>query len=212
MKRCFEQEMPGALAAFAHESGTNGIENNHGFRRQRPAFGGAERQHVDAGPPSHLRRTGIEANERIGETRAVYMDGKPTFVRDLGQRGDLAGAVDGAGFAGLGDRERRRHHLMRTMAAIAGQRRLQRRRSDFVAVAGQADELEAMAEELRRAAFIGGDVGFGMTEHDAPGRRNLRQRQRIRRRPGRHQEDARPRARRLRESLRSAACVQSSLP
>ncbi len=74
------------------------------------------------------------------------------------------------------------------MAAVADERRLQRFRRDLGAVAGKAFELEAAAEEFRRAAFVGGDVGIGVTEHDAPWRRDLRQRQRIGGRPGRHQE------------------------
>ena len=75
------------------------------------------------------------------------------------------------------------------MAAVAGKRRFQGVCSDLGAVAGQADEFQTMPEEFRRAAFVGGDVGLRVTEHDAPRRRNLRQSQRIGRCAGRHQED-----------------------
>ena len=61
-------------------------------------------------------------------------------------------------------------------------------RRDLGAGAGEPDELEAGAEELRRTAFVSGDMQLGMTEHDAPGRGDVCERQRIGRGPGRHQE------------------------
>ncbi len=78
---------------------------------------------------------------------------------------------------------------MRAVPAIAGERLLQRFERDFPAVAGQALKFEAAAEKLRRAALVGGDMGFRMTEHDTPLRRDLRQRQGIRRSASRHQEN-----------------------
>ena len=73
---------------------------------------------------------------------------------------------------------------MRSEIAVAGQRRLQRVRRDLAGVALQTRELQAAAKEFRRAALVGSDVGFDVTEHDAPGRAKLRQRQRVRRRAG----------------------------
>ena len=78
---------------------------------------------------------------------------------------------------------------MRAVSTIAGERLLQCFERDFAAFAGQTLKFEPAAEKLRRAAFVGGDMGFGMTEHDTPLRRDLRQRQGIRRSAGRHQEN-----------------------
>jgi hypothetical protein len=109
-------------------------------------------------------------------------------VRDLGQRRDLIGPVDGARFARLRKRERRRHHLMRRMALILRDRRRQRFGRDLAGDPRHADKLEPAAEEFRRAALVGQDMRFGMREHRAPRRAEMGERQRIGRRPGRHQE------------------------
>ena len=77
---------------------------------------------------------------------------------------------------------------MRAMAAIAGERFFQRRRRDLAALSGEADEFQPAAEKFDRTAFVGRDVRFGMAQHDAPGRRDMRQRQSICGRAGRHQE------------------------
>ena len=180
--------MTGALAPFAEKRGAGGIEHHHGLRRQRAALGGAERQHVDAGLPGHLRRRGVEPHQGIGEARAIHVHGERAGVRDVAQARDLVGAIDGAGLARLRERQRRGDHLVRAVAAIAVKRRLQRLRRDLAVAAGKAGKLQPAAEKLRRAAFVGRDMGLGMAEHDAPGRRDLRQRQRIGRGPGRHQE------------------------
>src|SRR5262249_32753149 len=54
----------------------------------------------------------------------------------------------------------------------------------------EAGKLEAMAEEFRCAAFVGSDVGLRMTQHNAPGRRDLRQRQRVCCRACRHEKSS----------------------
>ncbi len=60
---------------------------------------------------------------------------------------------------------------------------------DLAGFARQADELDAAAEEFRRAAFVGRDMRLGMAQHRAPWRRQMGERQRIRGGAGRHQED-----------------------
>ena len=107
---------------------------------------------------------------------------------DIAEFRDLVGAIDGAGFARLGDRQRRRDHLVRLVSAIAGERGFKSFGRDLGAVAGKPFKFKAAAKKLRRAAFIGDDVGIPVTEHDAPRRRHLRKRQRIRRGAGRHQK------------------------
>ena len=64
----------------------------------------------------------------------------------------------------------------------------QRFRRHLAADARHADELEAAAEKFRRAAFVGEDMRLGMRKHRAPRRADMRERQRIGRRAGRHQE------------------------
>src|SRR5262249_5302300 len=60
---------------------------------------------------------------------------------------------------------------------------------DVAGSAATAQELDTTAEEFGRTAFVGCDVRFVMAEHGAPGRGEMRQRERVRRRSGRHQED-----------------------
>ena len=109
-------------------------------------------------------------------------------VGDFAQFGDLIGAVDSAGFARLRNRQCRSDHLVRLVPAVTGQRALQHLRRDLGAVAGKTFKLEPAAEKLRRTAFIGDDVSVLVTKHDSPRRRDLRKRQCVRGRAGRHQK------------------------
>src|SRR5262249_58541853 len=84
----------------------------------------------------------------------------------------------------------RRNLLMRAGAAIAGKRRRERIVRDLAGLPGEAGKLEAMAEEFRCAAFVGSDVRLRMTQHNAPGRRDLRQRQRVCCRACRHEKSS----------------------
>ena len=52
---------------------------------------------------------------------------------------------------------------------------------------GKFDQLQAAAEKLRRAGLAGHDMRLAVAHHRAPWRRQVRQRQRIGRGPGRHQ-------------------------
>jgi hypothetical protein len=61
--------MAGTLAPFAEKRGAGRIEHHHRLRRHRAAFGGAERQHVDAGLPGYLRRRGVEPHQSIVKPR-----------------------------------------------------------------------------------------------------------------------------------------------
>lgn len=59
----------------------------------------------------------------------------------------------------------------------------------LAAIARQADDLGPAGEEFRRAAFVGGDMRLVMAEHRPPGLDQARQRERVRRRAGRDQEN-----------------------
>ena len=131
----------------------------------------------------------VHARERIGEPRAVDMHGKPARVGDLGELADLVRPIDRAGFGRLRERQHRRAHMVRTAPLPGIERAPQRRGRDLAGFAREPDELDAAAEEFRRAAFVGRDVRLGVAEHGAPRRREMRERQRVGRGPGRHQED-----------------------
>ena len=77
---------------------------------------------------------------------------------------------------------------MRAVPAVARKGALEDLRGDLAALSRQAFEFETMAEKLRRAAFVGRDVRFHVAKNDTPRRGNLRERQRIGRGAGRHQE------------------------
>ena len=53
---------------------------------------------------------------------------------------------------------------------------------------GKPDQLEATAKEFRRTALVGSYVGVGVTQHSPPGRREVRECERVRCCPGRHKE------------------------
>ena len=187
-KAVLGEQMAGTLAPLGHRPGFRGVEEHHRLCGKRAALGGAKRQHIDAGLPGDLRRTGVEPDQRIGKARAVHMHPHAMVVRKPGQRRDLIRPIDGAGLARLRERKRRRHDLVWRVAFIATDRRGERLRRHLAADTRHADELEPAAEELRRAAFIGQDMRLAMREHRAPRRAHMRERQRIGGGAGRHQE------------------------
>ena len=81
---------------------------------------------------------------------------------------------------------------------------LQRVGRDLAGFAGKADELDSTAIEFRRAAFVRRDVRLVMAEHGAPGRREMRERERIGRGSRRHQENRDLTRKHLGESLLDA--------
>src|SRR6516164_3753936 len=182
--------MAATLAPLAEQSRGGWIEEDHSFGGQRAAFGRTERQHVDTAAPSQLGRRSIAPNERIGEAGAIHMDRKRSLPRYFRQTCDFGSPINGTRFGRLRNRQRRRNHLMRAVAAIAGKRRRQDLGRDLAGLPGEAGKLEAMAEEFWCAAFVGSDVRLRMTQHNAPGRGDLRQRQRICRGACRHKKSS----------------------
>ena len=147
---------------------------------------GPERQRIDAGLPGGFRGAAFMRTARCRS--AVGMHSEPVRMRDLGEAGNLGRTIDGAGFGRLRQREHGRADVMRAAPLPALDGLPQGLGRDLAGCSGQADEFEAAAEELRRAAFVGRDVRLGMAQHRAPGRRQMRKCQRVRRRAGRHQE------------------------
>jgi len=110
-------------------------------------------------------------------------------VGDLGKLTDFLRPVNGAGFGCLRQRQHRRADVMRPAPRPRIERAPQRIGGDLAGFAGKAHELDPTAEEFGRAAFVGCDVRLLMAEHGAPRRGEMRQRERVCRRSGRHQED-----------------------
>ena len=188
MKRCLEASRAAALAPVLHVGAALRIEEDHRLRAHRAALGGAERQRVDAGLPGGLGGRDVHARERIAEPRAVHVHGDAMPVRDLGQFAHLGDAIDRAAFGRLRQRQHARADMMRPAPGAVLERAAQGRRRDLAPLAGQSDQLDAAAEELRRAAFVDRDMQLRMAQHRAPGRGQMGERERVRRRAGRHQE------------------------
>jgi len=110
-------------------------------------------------------------------------------VGDVGELPGLIRAVDRAGFGRLRERQDRRTDMMRAAPLPVIDCMLKRRRRDLASFACKPEKLDAAAEEFGRATLVGGDVRLVVAEHGAPGRREVRERKRVRRGAGRHQED-----------------------
>ena len=120
-------------------------------------------------------------------------------MRDLGESADLVWAINGSRFGRLREREHRRAHVMRAAPLPLGKLGGECLDRYFASLPGEPDELEAAAEEFRRPTFVGRDVRFRMAQHRPPGRRQVRERERIGRRSGRHEKNGNVALEQLRE-------------
>ena len=62
--------------------GRRGIEQHDGLRAQRAVLGGAEGQRGHARLPGHLCRAAIQADQRVGEARAVHVQRQSGVAAD----------------------------------------------------------------------------------------------------------------------------------
>src|SRR5262249_21999789 len=138
----------------------------------------------------HLGRWGMAPKSGIGKAAAIHMDRKRSLPRYFRETCDFGSPIYGPRFGRLRNRQRRGDHFMRAVAAIAGKRRRQDLGRNLAGLPREAGKLEAMAEEFWCAAFVGSDVRLRMTQHNAPRRSELRQRQRVCRRTCRHQKSS----------------------
>ncbi len=179
--------MAAALAPVGQFRGAPRLEQHDGLGAQHAVLGGAERQRRDACLPGHFRGRAAQADQRIGEARAIHVQGQPGIAADGADGLDLVQRVDAAGLGGLGDADAGGRHRMH----VAGLAVRFMRQLPGVELGGGAIEqrqARAAAVELGRAAFIVGDVAVRMAQHAAPGRRQRRQRQRIGGGAGGHQQ------------------------
>ena len=81
----------------------------------------------------------------------------------------LGRCIDRAAFRRLGDRQRLSLDVVETALVQVAQRARHRRRGQLAARARKIDQLGAVAEEFRRAAFVFDDVAVLMGNDGAPG-------------------------------------------
>jgi len=113
---------------------------------------------------------------------------QPVRTGVSGDRGDFRGGVDQPEFGALRDRQPLDRRAARA-AGLIGEMRVDDRRGDLAADAGQAGDLRAAHVEFRSAAFIVDDVAFAMREQRAPGRADRGGGQRIRGRVGQREAE-----------------------
>jgi hypothetical protein len=171
-KAVLRNEVAGPLAPFRHMPGACGVEEDDGLACKRATLRGSERKNVNARPPRRISRRDIHARERIAQARAIHVYGNPMRTNQLGQLTKLVRPIERACLCGLRHREYGTRDVVRC-GPIALERFAQLRRRDLSCLAGNGDELYAAAEKLRRAAFVGGDMRVLVTEHSAPGRRQM---------------------------------------
>ena len=80
------QKVAAALAAAVEARGPFLVEKDDRFGGHGAAFGGAERQHIDAGLPGRFIGRRIQARQRIAQPRAVHVDAEPRLMGDRRQR------------------------------------------------------------------------------------------------------------------------------
>src|ERR1700758_1354507 len=101
-----------AFTSFGHECRATGVEEHDRLGSERTEFCYSKRQNVDTGLPCYLRRRRAEADQGVGKTSAIHMNGKGTLMSDLGKSCNLVWTVNSARFGCLGNRDRRSDHLV----------------------------------------------------------------------------------------------------
>ena len=85
--------LAGALGAgIARLSASTGSNTTIASAMRQPFLVAAERQDVDALFPGHLGGRAAERDERIGEARAVHVQGKPALPANRAEGRDLLAA------------------------------------------------------------------------------------------------------------------------
>src|SRR5579875_2657036 len=104
--------MTGAFAAKTELRRLRWIEEHHGLGGHRAVLGGAEGEDIESGAPRDCRRRTAKADDRVGEARAVHVEGQAVAARHGTQRRNLLGTVNGTGFGLLGDADDGRLDVM----------------------------------------------------------------------------------------------------
>ena len=189
MNQFLEKPCPARWRAKAEVARVRRVEEDDRLGGDAAVLGAAEGEHVDAGPPGHVGRRHAEAGDRAGEARAVHVDAQRRGFGDLRERRDLRRGVGRAELGDLGEADRDRLAVMDDAFREPRHRRRERLRRELAARPVEADDLDAAAEEFRRAGFVDEDVRLAVAEDDAARPGIGRQAKRVRRRAGRHEED-----------------------
>ncbi len=173
------QQMARFLAPVFEIANVSRIEEDHRLRGQRAVLGGPERQRVHAALPRRLGRCAAQRHQGVGEAGAVDMQLQAFLARQLRDRPQLVRRVDRAELGGLGEADGAGLRMMHEALLEMFERGGDRRGLELGVGAFQRHELGAMGEELRRAALVDRDMGFGMADDGAVLWHQRRQRQRV---------------------------------
>ncbi|MNP09124.1 hypothetical protein D3C76_1012160 [compost metagenome] len=156
-KAHLRRQLPGLLAAVVEVFGQLAVEEQDRLTHRHAVLGAAKAQHIDAGLPGQLGRAATQERASIGKARAVHVQVQAQFLAGGADRLELVGAIDGAYLGGLGDGD---HPRLGVVNVLALERHFaDRLRRQLAVDAGCGQQLGAVGEELRRAAFVGFDVG-----------------------------------------------------
>ena len=153
------------------------VKEDDSLADRQTHLGAAETQHIDAGAPGEVGRCQVQRRHGVGEARAIHMHPQAVLLGDAGDSADLALLVQRAHFGGLGQR----HHLGPGVMHIgAARNHFQHTGRGQLAVAMRCQQqLGAIGEELRRAAFVGFHVRRVGADHGLVGLAQCGQRNRV---------------------------------
>ncbi len=153
----FRRQLPGLFAAVVEVFGQLVVEEQDRLTHRHAVFGAAEAQHVDAGLPGQFRRRAAEERAGVGKACAVHVQVQAQFLAGGADRLELVGAVHAADFGGLGNGDHARLGVVDVLALECNF--ADRLRGQLAVFTARGEQLGAVGEEFRRAAFVGLDVG-----------------------------------------------------
>jgi hypothetical protein len=118
-------------------------------------------------------------DQRVGEARAVHVQGQPVPAARGAERRDRVRVIDSAPLGGLRNADGLGLDMVDPAIDGAGDRGLDLRRRDAAIGRGQRQQLGAAHEKLRRAALVRGDMRLLVAQHRPIRVDQCRQRQRI---------------------------------
>ena len=179
------RQLAGLLDPPGEVLGQRPVEEHDGLADRQAVLRAAEAEHIDAGAPGDVARMAAQRGHRIGEARAVHVHLEVAALGDRRDRAHLLDAIDRAQLGGLGQA----HHLrLRVVDVVAlGHQRFHRVRRELAeprrgALGFAHQQLRAVGEELRPAAFVGLDVRHRAADHRVVALAQRGQRQRVGRR------------------------------
>ena len=155
------------------------VEEHHGLADVDAVLGSAEAQDIDARLPGDLAGSDAERRHGVGEPRAVHVELELVLLRHRADRAELRRGVERADLRRLRDGDHGGLGIMDVRAPF--HRLLDARGRQPAVLARELEQLGAVAEELRRAALIGLDVGHAVAEDAVVALCGMGERERVRR-------------------------------